>query len=119
LERLRLFSNPYAANHKFSNNPKLIPTLKEWRAPLMRAAQIVVVYSGGIGTEAEVRLASELGCKIIPVPEANGDMASDLLNDTEIQKTLPKSYLEKARNHSVTAQEIVNCIKECLRKNYE
>ncbi len=78
IRRLRVFSNPYAANPNFSNDRSLLPILMEWRSPLLRSAQIVVVYDGGMGTEEEVRVARELGCRILPVPEKKGDLPHPL-----------------------------------------
>ncbi|MDV7212495.1 SIR2 family protein [Azotobacter beijerinckii] len=119
LDRLRLFSNPYAANPRLSDNPKLLSTLMEWRAPLMRSAQVVVVYNGGMGTETEVQLARELGCKIIPVPEHAGDLPSHLLSINEIGhviKMADPDYFEKALKNSVTPQDVVDCIKRMFNK---
>lgn len=120
LTKLRVFSNPYAANPRFSNDSSLLPLLQKWRHPLLRAAQIVVVYHGGMGTEAEVKVAKELGCRIVPVPECDGDLPSLFLaNDVEIQKVLKSadpSYFAKAKNRQVTAQDVLNCIQAIIKK---
>lgn len=117
LPRLRLFSNPYAANPRFSNNRALLPALREWRAPLMRSAQVVIVYHGGMGTEAEVELAKDVGCRILPVPECKGDLPMRLLEDPAISKALADldpAYIEKARSHSVTPEDVVECVMKML-----
>lgn len=117
LPRLRLFSNPYAANPSFSNDRAFLPALREWRAPLMRSAQVMIVYHGGMGTEAEVELAKDVGCRILPVPECKGDLPMGLLEDPAISKTisdLDPTYIEKARNHSVTPEDVVACVMKML-----
>lgn len=117
LPRLRLFSNPYAANPSFSNDRKLLSALREWRAPLMRSAQVVVVYHGGMGTETEVELAREVGCQILPVPECCGDLPSLLLEDSEIRgalEALDSTYVRKARSYSVTPEDVVACIMKMV-----
>lgn len=117
LPRLRLFSNPYAANPSFSNDRGLLPTLQEWRAPLMRSAQVVIVYHGGMGTEAEVELAKDVGCRILPVPECAGDLPTRLLADSGISgalEILDSTYLAKARNNSVSPEDVVACAMKML-----
>jgi hypothetical protein len=117
LPRLRLFSNPYAANPRFSNDAKLLPALREWRAPLMRAAQVVIVYHGGMGTEAEVQLAKDVGCRILPVPEQAGDLPSRMLEDSRISAALQAAdpaYVAKARSHCVAPEDVVACVKKML-----
>ena len=117
LPRLRLFSNPYAANPSFSNDRAFLPALREWRAPLMRSAQVMIVYHGGMGTEAEVELAKDVGCRILPVPECKDDLPMGLLEDPAISKTisdLDPTYIEKARNHSVTPEDVVACVMKML-----
>lgn len=118
LIRLRVFSNPYSANPLFSNDTNLIPILQKLRFPLLRAAQVVVVFDGGIGTEAEVKVAQELRCRIVPVPENQGDLPSRLLaSDRQIQNLLSSvdaSYLEKAKKCQVTAEDIISCVRSAL-----
>jgi len=117
LPRLRLFSNPYAANPSFSNDRTLLSALREWRAPLMRSAQVVIVYHGGMGTEAEVELAKDVGCRILPVPEHSGDLPTRLLEDPEISdalEALDSAYVTKARNYSVSPEDVVACVMKML-----
>ena len=113
LPRLRLFSNPYAANPRFSNDRALLPALREWRAPLMRSAQVVIVYPGGMGTEAEVELAKDFGCRILPVPEREGDLPTRLLEDPAISdalENLDPAYINKARSHTLAPVDVVACV---------
>lgn len=117
LPRLRLFSNPYAANPSFSNDRTLLSALREWRAPLMRSAQVVIVYHGGMGTEAEVELAKQVGCRILPVPECSGELPSRLLEDPAISQALAASdpsYFAKARSNSVSPEDVVACAMKML-----
>lgn len=117
LHRLRLFSNPYAANPSFSNDAKLLPALREWRAPLMRAAQVVIVYPGGMGTEAEVQLAKDVGCLLLPVPEQKGDLPSRMLEDPRISAALEAAdpaYVARARSHCVTPEDVVACVQRMI-----
>jgi hypothetical protein len=117
LHRLRLFSNPYAANPRFSNDPALLPALQEWRAPLMRSAQVAIVYHGGMGTVAEVELAKDVGCRILPVPEREGDLPTRLLEDSAISAALEAAdpaYVAKARSYSVSPEDVVACVVKML-----
>ena len=118
LKRLRVFHNPYAANPGFSNNIALLPLLKEWRSPLLRCAQVMVVFDGGMGTVAEVEVARSLGCRIIPVPETLEDLPHRLLNDhpeiTATLESIDKVYLEKAKNLQVQPEDVVKCIRAIL-----
>jgi hypothetical protein len=117
LPRLRLFSNPYAANPSFSNDRTLLSALREWRAPLMRSAQVAIVYHGGMGTDAEVELAKDVGCRILPVPECRGDLPTRLLEDPAISEALAASdptYFAKAQSHSVTPEDVVACVMKML-----
>lgn len=118
LKRLRVFHNPYAANPNFSNDKSLLPVLKEWRYPLIRSTQIMVVFNGGMGTEAEVAAALDLGCKIIPVPLHEGDLPTILLDQNQRIKddlnSINKAYLNKASKFRVKPKDVMECIKAIL-----
>ena len=110
---IRYFSNPYSVNANFASDPAYLDTLKKWRASLLRATHTMLVFNGGMGTEAEVALARHFRCQIIPVPETSSDLAARLLQDTDIEQHLRKidpGYLSKATSRSLTAQDIVDCI---------
>jgi len=116
LKRLRVFHNPYAANPDFSNKKSLLTTLKEWRFPLLRSTQIMVVYNGGMGTQAEIDVALELGCMIIPVPQRKGDLPFHLLKENKnIQKLVGKVYRRKALNLQVKPKDVMQCIQKILK----
>ncbi|MFB6449097.1 SIR2 family protein [Bradyrhizobium tunisiense] len=83
-DRLRFFSNPYAADPAMSGNPSLMPRLKEWRASMLRTAHTVLAFDGGMGTRAEVELAADLGCRLILVPELPNGSSREMLKVAEI-----------------------------------
>ncbi|UXC18825.1 SIR2 family protein [Comamonas squillarum] len=117
LPRLRLFSNPYAANPSLSNDMTLLSVLREWRSPLLRSAQVVVVYDGRMGTEAEVKLAKDVGCRIIPVPESPDGLPTRLLEDPVISQpleALDPDYARKAREGYVSPEDVVECLMKML-----
>lgn len=66
LNKIKYFPNPYAANPKFANDSSLLNQLKDFRRPLMKSAQIVIAFDGGMGTCAEIDVALEMGCTVIP-----------------------------------------------------
>lgn len=113
-ERIRYFPNPYSVNPAFANNRALLDMLKQWRGSLLRATHTVLAFDGGMGTETEVELARALGCHIVPVPDAAGGLAERLLGDADIRQQLDKidpSYGPKASSRTLTALDIVECIK--------
>lgn len=112
-ERLRFFPNPYASNPSFSSDPSLLPVLKDWRAPMLRQAHSILVFDGGMGTAAEVEIALELGCCIIPVPESASGLAIRLLDDAKIESELNRrapGFASKARSLKLTAVDVVDCL---------
>lgn len=116
LNRLRVFHNPYAANPNFSNKKSLLATLKEWRFPLLRSTQIMVVYNGGMGTEAEIEVAEELGCMIIPVPQRKEDLPFRLLKKNKnIKKLVGKDYRRKALSLKVKPKDVMKCIQNVMK----
>lgn len=119
--RLQIFPNPYAANPKFSNDEKLLPDLKKSRAKLMNATQVVVAFNGGMGSEAEIEVAKGRNCRIIPVALCKNDLQNKvikkLLDDLGIMahlKEIDHEYYEKLVVGSVSAEDILLCIKKML-----
>jgi len=115
--RIRLFPNPYAIKSEFNNDPRLLPELKKWRTPLLRETQIMVIFPGSMGTEAEFEIARNMGCDIIPVPLAEGDFPSELIKDDHIKKNLDTKipgYIESARDFKVTPEIFKRSIMEIL-----
>ncbi|MDQ3816065.1 MAG: SIR2 family protein [Acidobacteriota bacterium] len=110
-DRVRHFPNPYSFNPSFANDPTLLNTLKQWRASLARAAHSIVVFDGGMGTNAEIELAREMGCVIIPVPGRPKGTASRLLADSDITNRLDPNYIAAASSGMVTAGDIIACLR--------
>jgi hypothetical protein len=110
--RLRIFPNPYAANPRFESDEDLLPELKKWRAPLIRATHVLVAFPGGMGTGTEVNLARELDCRIVPVPIEKNDSSALLMAAPE--KYLSDEYKAKAANFQLTAAHIANEVKSLL-----
>lgn len=112
-ERLRFFPNPYAADSKFSNDPRLLPILKQWRGSMLRQAHSVLVFDGGMGTQAEVEIAMELGCSIVPVPKSPTGSAYKLLDNTIVAADLESrqpGYVAKAKTLAIGARDVVSCL---------
>lgn len=110
-DHIRFYANPYASNPAFSNDPNLMPMLKRWRAPLLRQAHTVLVFDGGMGTMAEVDIARDLGCQIVPIPQKEGAIA-ELLNDVSITEHLEAclpGYVHKAKSFQLTPSDVVSC----------
>lgn len=112
-ERLRFFPNPYSSNPSFSNDHRLLPILKEWRSSVLRQAHSVLAFDGEMGTQAEIELAKELGCHIVPVPLSSSGSALSLLQDPQINVLLEKhspGYVAKAQAQKLKASDIVDCL---------
>lgn len=106
-ERIRFFPNPYAFNPAFSKDPSLLSTLRQWRAGLFRAAHVVVVFDGEIGTNAEMDVAKEQGCHIIPVPTKPHGLAEKLLSEPAIGDPLGAKYLAAAKGGTLRATDVI------------
>lgn len=124
MNRIKIFPNPYAANKKYSDNPILIPDLKRCRVKLLNSAQVVVVFGGGIGTEAEVELAIKQNCYLIPViaekEDRNNKALVSIFNNNEnmenIKMKAPEYYKKLLDKEAVTSMEEVNqCIMSLLK----
>lgn len=115
-KRIHYFPNPYSFNQRFEDDRSLLGTLKKWRASLFRAAHIVIVFDGGMGTEAEIDVATEMDCRIVPVPVPGREdgLAHKLLEHSPITKRLGDDYLRLAKSGEVSAKDIVDCVKHIL-----
>jgi predicted Rossmann-fold nucleotide-binding protein len=113
-KRIRFFPNPYASNESFSNDSTLLPMLKDLRRPMLRKAHTVLVFDGGMGTEAEVEIAQELGCRIIPVPKKPEGLAARLLRSDKMLKNAldarSPGFVAKAEKFQLTAQDVIECV---------
>jgi hypothetical protein len=112
-KRIRFFPNPYSSNPRFSNDPQLLPVLKELRSSVLRQAHSALAFDGGMGTQAEVDLAKELGRYIVHVPLTATGSAHSLLADAQIAKELEKrspGYVTKAEALNLSASDITECL---------
>jgi hypothetical protein len=117
-KRLKIFPNPYAANSAFSNDMSLLPLLKQWRTPLLKASQIAVIFDGGMGTKAEVEIAKELGCIIIPFSNSKKQYTYGLLSDPDVVNRLEKIspfYCKKAKTGKLTIKDVFEVIKAVIK----
>lgn len=108
--RIQYFPNPYTFNPEFANEKRHIGLLKRWRASLFRAAHTVVVFDGKMGTEAELEVAREMDCVIVPVPNKKSGLAAQLLKEKSISSKLSKKYLKVVKRRCVTAKDVFDCI---------
>lgn len=116
-KRLRFFPNPYAANPKFANDPSLLPTLKQWRIPLFRATHVMVAFDGGMGTKAEIEVALDMGCIVIPFLRNKSRDTWSLLDSALIANQLSKynpKYLDNLRKGSITHKDVLYLIQKFL-----
>jgi len=114
-KRLQIFANPYANTPAFESDPSLIPVLKQWRAPLMRATQAVLVFDGTMGTATEVELAKQLGCIVIPVPTSDNGYARELIRgDTAVSSRLPADYVDLCRRSAPSPEAVIECLKKTI-----
>lgn len=119
--RVQIFPNPYSANPSFSNDPSLLSDLKKCRAKLMNATQVVIAFNGGMGTEAEIEVAKNMNCKIVPVVSSKDDLENNaikkILDDQAITKCLMEmdnEYYNKLLTGSVSAEDVMECVKKML-----
>ena len=120
--RIQLFSNPYAANPNFSNDPALLPELKKCRAKLMNGTHVVLAFSGGMGTEAELEVAKSRNCRIIPVVLKDdlqqNQVIEKLLEDKAIVRYLKEidpEYYSKLQNGGVSSEDIIGCVRRIFK----
>ena len=115
-KHLKIFPNPYSVNPSFASDPEQIPILKSWRAPLLRATQVFVCFDGGMGTKAELEVAIQSGCRILPVPgRTDGMVATTVLTQGSILDRLPTKYVSKAKGGAITPADITECIDELIK----
>jgi len=112
---LKIFANPYAVNAAFANDPAEIPTLKTWRAPLLRATQVFVCFDGNIGTTAELEVAIESGCRVIPACTHDSQVAKVVFSNNDLLALLPAEYKDKLLAKSIDAADIAKCIDQMIQ----
>jgi len=115
--RVRMYANPYHGETALENDRMMLPVLRKWRRPLLRATSVIVAFDGGMGSREEIELARELGCVIVPVPEAADGLARELLEDAEIGGELERrvpGYVRAAETGIPSSDTILSCIKSLL-----
>lgn len=120
--RMHIFPNPYAANPNFSNDFSLLQYLKRYRAKLLNSTQVVIIFSGQKGTEAELEVAINRNCKIIPAvvtpDDRNNDVIKKVLKNKSIMDYIQKAdneYHNKLTTGIVSAEDIYKCLMKILK----
>ncbi len=114
-KRLNFFPNPYAANPSFTNDISLIPMLKQWRLSLFKSTQVVIAFDGKMGTQAEIEIALELGCIVIPFFKDSKGVLWNLLKDTTINERIERydaGYIQKVKNGKSAASDVIGLINK-------
>jgi hypothetical protein len=109
-----LFPNPYAINKDFSNKIELLPVLKKWRNPIFRNCQIILVFNGGLGTEAELELANQFNTFILPIPLSKDDLAHKTLVSN--REKIDSAYYEKAYKCELVVKDVIGYIEKILKE---
>lgn len=113
-DRMKLFPNPYAINKDFSNRIDLLPVLKQWRNPIFRNCQIIVVFNGGLGTEAELELANQFNTFILPIPLKKNDLAYKILVNNKDK--IDSNYFDKAIKCDLVVSDVICYIEQKLKE---
>ncbi|MCB2300886.1 SIR2 family protein [Clostridium tagluense] len=120
--RVRIFPNPYAANPKYSDDLSLLPELKRYRANLLNSTQVAIVFNGGEGTEAELEVAINRNCNIIPVilnpDDRDTEVMKKLLKENSIMdkiKAIDAEYHSKLLSSVVTTEDVHRCLMKMLK----
>lgn len=120
--RIKIFPNPYAANAKYSDDLSLLPELKKYRTNLLNSTRIAVIFNGGKGTEAEVEVAINRNCIIIPVvvncDDRESEVMKKILQDKSIMneiKTTDIDYHNKLLTGVVTVEDVHKCLMKFLK----
>lgn len=109
--KIKYFPNPYAANSKFADDSTLLPQLKNFRKPLMKASQIVIAFDGGMGTCAEVKVALEMGCIVIPFFTNKKSKTWKLINEIE---GLDHDYKLKLNSGKILMSDLIDLLERTI-----
>ena len=117
--RLKLFPNPYTDKPGLAYDMSYIGELKKARTKLIQNTQVIIVFPGGMGTKAEVQLAREYSCVILPVKTSAKNLIIDeLLCDKEIMKRLKDidcDYYNSLLKAEITTEDIIRCLKKLMK----
>lgn len=109
--KIKYFPNPYAANSKFADDSTLLPQLKNFRKPLMKASQIVIAFDGGMGTCAEVKVALEMGCIVIPFFTNKKSKTWKLIDEIE---GLDHDYKLKLNSGKILMSDLIDLLERTI-----
>jgi len=118
--RLRFFPNPYAANPKFANDSSLLPMLKQWRIPLLKSTNVMVAFDGGMGTKAEIEVALDLGCIVIPFFKDDNKETWQLIYNDLISERLGKydrDYIHRVKKKKIKYSCVLKLIDKVFKRN--
>lgn len=107
--KIKYFANPYAANSKFADDSSLLPQLKDFRKPLMKASHVVIAFDGGMGTCAEIELAIEMGCIVIPFFKDQNSNTWNLIDQIE---GLDDEYKDKLKLGNVSMLDLIQLLEK-------
>lgn len=120
--RIKLYPNPYSSNPEYSNDVSLLPQLKKERSFLLSNTKIVLVFPGGVGTIAEIEVAMENDCIILPIIENLIDYDNSsiqfLLSKNSItnyiKNNIPKYWECIYKREIIPHDFITTCIKDLI-----
>lgn len=110
--KIKYFPNPYAANPKFADDSNLLNQLKDFRKPLMKSTQIVIAFDGGMGTCAEINVALEMGCIVIPFFKNKTSETWKLIDNI---KDLDSVYKSKVHAGKILMSDLLNLLEKILK----
>lgn len=121
-EKILFYPNPYADNEKYSDDITLIPSLKKERARMLSQVKVFIPFSGGIGTRAEIEIAMENRCIVIPgimnAESYTNGVISNLLEDNKIMNYLSDNipeYYDILKNQRVpTRKDLIEAIEKVI-----
>lgn len=116
-KRLRFFPNPYAANAKFANDASLLPLLKQWRTSLLKATHLMIAFDGGMGTVAEIEVALDMGCIVIPFFKDEGkdtwrQVENKLIDDR--LSSYDSDFISKVKKKDVDYKDVLRLTQKIL-----
>lgn len=117
--RIKLFPNPYSARPEYSNDSSLLPFLKKERSQMLSMVKVIIPFVGGMGTRAEVEVAKEKKCIIIPgitsIEDYNNAFIDELLKDDYVISYLKNNipmYFDLLKNRKVPkVADLISAIK--------
>jgi predicted Rossmann-fold nucleotide-binding protein len=122
--RIKFYPNPYTVNPEYANRIDLFPLLKKERCNLFADVKTAIFFSGGMGTKAELEIAQENNCEILPVILSKNDYDNDVLKtclkDEQITNNLHDKVPEywkilKSRNRTLpTQKQIMDAIEKMI-----